>query len=154
MAGSSVLFATLSQNDPYNLQRFVEAQRRCYGRVCSELTAGRKTSHWMWFIFPQWKGLGQSPTAILYAIASRGEAEAYLAHSVLGPCLIECTQLVNGVVGRTVEQIFGDPDYLKFRSSMTLFANVVAENAVFLKALAKYFNGKPDQRTIDLLRRN
>jgi uncharacterized protein (DUF1810 family) len=144
----------MSQNDPYNLQRFVEAQHRCYGQVCSELKAGCKTSHWMWFIFPQWRGLGQSPTANLYAIASRREAEAYLTHPVLGPRLIECTQFVNGVVGRTVEQIFGDPDNLKFRSSMTLFANVAAENAVFLKALAKYFNGKPDQRTIDLLRRD
>jgi uncharacterized protein (DUF1810 family) len=144
----------MSQNDPYNLQRFVEAQRRCYGDVCSELKAGCKTSHWMWFIFPQWKGLGQSLTANLYAIASRREAEAYLAHHVLGPRLVECTQLVNGVVGRTVEQIFGNPDNLKFRSSMTLFANVAAENAVFLKALEKYFDGKPDQRTIDLLKRN
>jgi uncharacterized protein (DUF1810 family) len=144
----------MSQNDPYNLQRFVEAQRRCYGQVRSELKAGCKTSHWMWFIFPQWKGLGQSLTANLYAIASRREAEAYLAHPVLGPRLIECTQLVNGVAGRTVDQIFGDPDNLKFRSSMTLFANVAAENAVFLKALAKYFDGKPDQRTIDLLKRN
>ena len=144
----------MNQNDPYNLQRFLEAQRRCYGQVCSELKAGCKTSHWMWFIFPQWKGLGQSPIANLYAIASRREAEAYLAHPVLGPRLIECTQLVNDVAGRTVEQIFVDPDNLKFRSSMTLFANVAAENAVFLKALAKYFDGKPDQRTVDLLTRN
>jgi uncharacterized protein (DUF1810 family) len=144
----------MNQNDPYDLQRFVEAQRRCYGQVSSELKAGCKTSHWMWFIFPQWKGLGQSPTANLYAIGSRQEAEAYLAHPVLGPRLIECTQLVNRVDGRTVEQIFGDPDNLKFRSSMTLFANVAAENMVFLKALAKYFDGKPDQRTLDLLKRN
>jgi uncharacterized protein (DUF1810 family) len=144
----------MSQNDPYNLQRFVEAQRRCYGQVCSELKAGCKTGHWMWFIFPQWKGLGHSPTANLYAIASLREAEAYLVHPVLGPRLIECTHLVNGVVGRTVEQIFGDPDNLKFRSSMTLFANVAGENAVFVKALAKYFDGKSDQRTIDLLTRN
>ncbi len=144
----------MNQNDPFNLQRFVEAQSRCYEQVCSELKAGCKTSHWMWFIFPQWKGLGQSPTASLYAIASRREAEAYLAHPVLGPRLIECTQLVNDVVGRTVEQIFGDPDNLKFRSSMTLFVSVAAENVVFLRALAKYFDGKPDQRTIDLLRRN
>jgi uncharacterized protein (DUF1810 family) len=143
----------MSQSDPYNLHRFVEAQRRCYGQVCSELKTGCKTSHWMWFIFPQWKGLGESLTANLYAITSRREAEAYLAHPVLGPRLIECTQLVNGVVGRTVEQIFGDPDNLKFRSSMTLFANVAPENAVFLTALARYFDGKPDQRTIDLLMR-
>jgi uncharacterized protein (DUF1810 family) len=144
----------MNQIDPFNLQRFVEAQRRCYGQVCSELKAGFKTSHWMWFIFPQWKGLGQSPIANLYAITSRREAEVYLAHPVLGPRLIECTQLVNDVVGRTVEQIFGDPDNLKFRSSMTLFNNVAAENAVFRRALAQYFDGKPDQRTIELLKRN
>jgi uncharacterized protein (DUF1810 family) len=144
----------VSQNDPYNLRRFLEAQRRCYEQVCCELKAGHKTSHWMWFIFPQWTGLGRSLTANLYAIASRREGEAYLAHPVLGPRLIECTQLVNGVVGRTVEQIFGDPDYLKFQSSMTLFANVAAGNTVLLKALAKYFDGKTDQRTIDLLKRN
>jgi uncharacterized protein (DUF1810 family) len=137
----------MNPNDPFNLQRFLEAQCRCYGQVCSELKAGCKTSHWMWFIFPQWKGLGQSPTANLYAIASRREAEAYLAHPVLGPRLIECTQLVNDVEGRTAEQLFGDPDNLKFRSSMTLFANVAEENAVFVRALAKYFDGKPDQRT-------
>jgi uncharacterized protein (DUF1810 family) len=144
----------VSQNDPYNLQRFLEAQRCCYEQVCCELTAGHKTSHWMWFIFPQWTGLGRSLSANHYAIASRREGEAYLAHPVLGPRLIECTQLVNGVVGRTVEQIFGDPDHLKFQSSMTLFANVAAGNTVFLKALAKYFDCKTDQRTIDLLKRN
>ena len=107
----------------------------------------------MWFIFPQWKGLGQSPTANLYAIASRREAEGYLGHPILGPRLMECTQLVNAVEGRTVEQIFGFPDDLKFRSSMTLFANVAADNTIFLKALEKYFNGKSDQRTLDLLNR-
>ena len=108
----------------------------------------------MWFIFPQWIGLGQSLAANLYAIASRREGEAYLMHPVLGRRLIECTQFVNGVVGRTVEQIFEDPDYLKFQSSMTLFASVAAGNTIFLKALAKYFDGKTDQRTIDLLKRN
>lgn len=144
----------MSQNDPYNLQRFVEAQIHRYEQVCKELKAGYKCSHWMWFIFPQCKGLGHSPTANLYAIDSRQEAEAYLAHPVLGPRLRECTRLVNGVEGRTVEQIFGYPDDLKFRSSMTLFANATADNAVFVKALEKYFDGKPDQRTLDLLNRN
>jgi uncharacterized protein (DUF1810 family) len=105
----------------------------------------------MWFIFPQWKGLGQSFTANLYAIASRQEAEAYLAHPVLGARLIECTQLVNSVDGRSVEKIFGYPDDLKFRSSLTLFAAVATDNSVFLKTLEKYFEGKPDQRTLDLL---
>ena len=141
----------MTQNDPYNLQRFVEAQHRCYEQVRDELRAGRKSSHWMWFIFPQWKGLGHSPIANLYAIASRPEAEAYLAHPVLGPRLMECTRLVNSVKGRTVEQIFGYPDDLKFRSSMTLFANVTTNNAFFQEALTKYFEGKPDQRTLDLL---
>jgi len=105
----------------------------------------------MWFIFPQWKGLGHSPIADLYAITSRREAEAYLAHPVLGPRLMECTRLVNEVQGRTVEQIFGYPDDLKFRSSMTLFANVTSDNALFLEALEKHFASKPDQRTLDLL---
>jgi uncharacterized protein (DUF1810 family) len=108
----------MTQNDPYNLQPFVEAQHRCYEQVRDELRAGRKSSHW-WFVFPQWKGLGHTPIANLYAIASRPEAEAYLAHPVLGPRLMECTRLVNSVKGRTVEQIFGHPDDLKFRSSMT-----------------------------------
>jgi len=108
----------------------------------------------MWFIFPQWKGLGQSPTADFYAIASQSEAQAFLAHTILGPRLIECTRLVNGVEGRTVEEIFGYPDDLKFRSSITLFAKVAAENAVFLRALEKYFSAEPDQRTLDLMHRD
>jgi uncharacterized protein (DUF1810 family) len=141
----------MSKNDPYNLRRFVQAQSGCYEQVCRELKSGRKSSHWMWFIFPQWKGLGQSFTANLYAIASRQEAEAYLAHPVLGARLIECTQLVNSVDGRSVEKIFGYPDDLKFRSSLTLFAAVATDNSVFLKTLEKYFEGKPDQRTLDLL---
>lgn len=128
-------------------------KRSVVAKVRIEFKAGCKTSHWMWFIFPQWKGLDQSPIANLHAIASRREAQAHLAHPVLGPRLIECTRLVNGAVGRTVEQIIGDPDNLKFRSSVTLFANVAAENAVFLRALTRFFDGKPDQRTIDLLKR-
>ena len=143
----------MSQADPFNLQRFVDAQDRCYQQVCGELRSGRKSSHWMWFIFPQWKGLGQSPTANFYAIASRSEAQAYLEHPILGRRLIECTQLVNSVEDRTVEGIFGNPDNLKFRSSMTLFANVASENTIFLEALKKYFDAKPDGRTLDLLQR-
>ena len=142
----------MSETDPFNLQRFVDAQNRCYERVCRELRAGCKSSHWMWFIFPQWKGLGQSPTANFYAIASHLEAEAYLAHPILGPRLIACTALVNAVPGRTVDEIFGYPDNLKFRSSMTLFANVASPNALFRKALEKFFEGKPDQSTLDLMR--
>lgn len=144
----------MSLNDPYNLQRFVQAQGRRYEQVCSELRIGHKSSHWMWFIFPQWKGLGHSSMANLCALASRREAEAYLVHCLLGPRLMECTRLVNKVEGYTVEQIFGSPDDLKFRSSMTLFANVTTNNAVFLEALTKYFDGKPDQRTLDLLKRD
>jgi len=143
----------MSETDPFNLQRFVDAQNRCYEQVCRELRAGCKSSHWMWFIFPQWKGLGQSPTANFYAIASRREAEAYLTHPILGPRLRECTQLVNGVEGRAVDEIFGYPDDLKFLSSMTLFANVAIDSDSFFRALGKFFGGKPDQRTLDLMKR-
>jgi|SRR5215475_4957969 len=142
----------MSPADPFNLQRFVDAQAGCYEQVRKELRTGRKSSHWMWFIFPQWRGLGQSPTASFYAIDSRGEAQAYLAHPVLGPRLAECTELVNAVQGRTVEQIFGFPDDLKFRSSITLFANIAPDRAVFLSALEKYFDSEPDPRTLDLMK--
>jgi uncharacterized protein (DUF1810 family) len=138
-------------DDPYDLQRFVEPQNRCYERVCAELTAGRKESHWMWFIFPQLKGLGHSAMANHYAIKSLQEAEAYLSHAILGPRLRECTELVVQVEGRSVEQIFGDPDDMKFRSSMTLFANTTLENKIFHDALKKYFGGKPDPLTMRLL---
>ena len=109
-------------DDPYDLARFVQAQAGVFERVCAELAAGRKQSHWMWFIFPQLKGLGSSPTAERYGIASLEEARAYLAHPLLGKRLRSCTQLVNRVEGRTTQAIFGYPDYLKFRSCMTLFA--------------------------------
>ncbi len=144
----------MNHNDPYNLQRFVEAQSRCYQSVCAELKAGRKLTHWMWFIFPQWKGLGYSSVATFYAISSRPEAAAFLAHPILGSRLMECTRLVNAVKGRPVDQIFGDPDNLKFRSSMTLFAEVAVENQVFLQALQKFFNGEPDQLTLTLMKRD
>jgi uncharacterized protein (DUF1810 family) len=149
---TSCTAATMNQADPFNLQRFLDAQSRCYDQVCRELRAGAKSSHWMWFIFPQWRGLGQSPTAIFYAIASRGEAQAYLAHSMLGPRLIECTRLVNAIEGRSVEDIFGFPDNLKFRSSVTLFADIATDEPVFLKALEKFFAGEPDPRTLDLMK--
>jgi len=138
-------------SDPHTLQRFVDAQAPVYAQVRAELRDGRKRSHWMWFVFPQIKGLGVSPTAQFYAIASRGEAEAYLAHPVLGPRLTECTQLVLDVAGRSAHDIFGSPDDLKFRSSMTLFADVTADNALFRAALRRYFNGEPDRRTIEIL---
>jgi uncharacterized protein (DUF1810 family) len=138
----------MKPNDPYDLQRFVEAQSRWYDRVCAELDAGRKQSHWMWFIFPQLKGLGHSPIAQRYAISSLPEAEAYLAHSVLGPRLTHCTRLVLLVEGRSIEQIFEDPDDLKFRSCMTLFAQATSDTDIFVEALRKYFGGKPDPLTL------
>lgn len=137
--------------DPYNLDRFVQAQSSVFDRVLQELRAGMKTSHWMWFIFPQIKGLGRSPISIEFAIASRQEASAYLHHPVLGPRLRECTQLVLQVQGRSVEQIFGSPDDLKFQSSMTLFAQVSPDDDVFVRALQQYFGGVPDQLTLDWL---
>jgi len=137
--------------DPFNLQRFVEAQERIYPQVTSELRAGRKMSHWIWFIFPQIQGLGRSPTAIEYAISGLDEARAYLAHAVLGPRLRECTQLVLGVENRSAAQIFMSPDDMKFRSCMTLFAQHSPEDDIFTKALQKYFRGVPDQLTLDRL---
>ena len=138
-------------NDPYNLQRFLDAQKRVYDSVLSELRRGRKQGHWMWFVFPQIKGLGRSSMGSRFAIASPAEAKAYLQHPVLGPRLIECTQLVNAIEGRSVEQIFGYPDDLKFRSCMTLFAHAAADNQVFTSALQKYFGGEPDPLTLEWL---
>ena len=137
--------------DTYDLQRFVNAQNPVFEQVCSELREGRKQTHWMWFVFPQLKGLGHSSMASTFGISSRDEAEAYLRHSILGARLRESTKLVNLVAGRSVEQIFGYPDNLKFRSSMTLFAHVADDNEVFLKALQKYFDGQPDRLTLERL---
>jgi len=141
----------MNANDPYDLQRFAEAQSRWFEQACKELREGRKQSHWMWFIFPQLKGLGHSAMANRYAISSLQEAEAYMRNRILGSRLKYCTQLVLQVEGRTIEQIFDDPDDLKFRSTMTLFANTATENKIFKDALQKYFAGKPDQLTIDRL---
>ena len=134
------------------LQRFVEAQDPIYESVVAELRAGSKQSHWMWFVFPQIRGLGSSSMAQRYAIASLAEAEAYLKHRILGPRLLECTRLVNQTKDRTAQQIFGSVDAMKFRSSMTLFAEVAEnENNPFSEALQKYFNGQPDPLTLDRL---
>lgn len=139
-------------DDPHDLQRFVEAQAPVFRQVLAELAAGAKRSHWMWFVFPQIAGLGHSAMAQRYAIASRAEAMAYLAHPLLGPRLRECTALVLAVQDRSARQILGTPDDLKFHSCMTLFAQVQADdNAVFLEALAKYFAGALDQATLDRL---
>jgi uncharacterized protein (DUF1810 family) len=134
--------------DAFQLRRFVEAQEPVFAEVLAELRAGRKASHWMWFVFPQIEGLGHSSTAQYYAIRSLDEAKAYLAHPVLGPRLRECTSLVNAVRGRTASDIFGYPDDLKFRSSMTLFAHAAEDNKEFLNALWRYFAGEFDQATL------
>ncbi|HTQ56616.1 MAG TPA: DUF1810 domain-containing protein [Bryobacteraceae bacterium] len=135
--------------DVYNLQRFVDAQEDVYDQVCAELRDGRKTGHWMWFIFPQIAGLGYSHMARAFAIASRQEAEAYLKHPTLGPRLLECTRLVNRVPGRTIREILGYPDDLKFRSCMTLFAAAAPGNPAFKAALEKYFGGESDPLTLE-----
>ena len=137
--------------DGFDLNRFVTAQADCYDQALAELRAGRKRSHWMWFIFPQLKGLGSSPMAQKFALASRAEATAYLAHPLLGPRLRHCTGLVNAVAGRTAHDIFGTPDDLKFRSSMTLFARATPDNRLFTAALTRYFGGREDGRTLALL---
>jgi len=137
--------------DEFNLDRFLTAQDPIYTQVRAELAAGAKRAHWMWFIFPQIAGLGVSPTARFYAIASRAEAAAYLAHSILGHRLLECTSLVNAVSGKSARAIFGAPDDLKFRSSMTLFAHTAPDQPAFREAFEKYFQGAPDQATLDRL---
>lgn len=139
-------------DDPYNLERFVEAQRGAYEQACAELRRGRKTGHWMWFVFPQIAGLGMSAMSQRYAIGSLDEARAYLAHAVLGARLREICEIVVGVEGRTAEEIFGWPDDAKLRSSMTLFAAATEENAEFVGVLEKYFGGVRDQKTLGMLR--
>lgn len=135
-------------SDTCDLQRFTEAQEPVYPRVVSELRAGRKQSHWMWFIFPQIAGLGHSAMAQRYAVRSRAEAVAYLAHPVLGPRLLECTRLVNAVEGKDINTILGSPDDMKFRSSMTLFARAASDDTEFAAALNKYFGGEFDAATL------
>lgn len=137
--------------DPHNLQRFVDAQRPVISSVMAELKQGRKYGHWIWFIFPQFKGLGHSANSEFFGISSAAEAKAYLAHPVLGPRLIQCTQLVIGVQGHSAEDIFGDIDAMKFRSSITLFARTAPDRRPFLDALDKYFAGEFDPLTIELL---
>ena len=134
-------------DDPYDLRRFIDAQEPIFEIACAELSAGRKQSHWMWFIFPQIAGLGHSATAKKFAISGREEAEAYLRHPVLGPRLRRCVELVNAIDERSIHEIFGSPDDLKFRSSMTLFAGVAEGDGPFGEALRKYFGG-PDARTL------
>jgi uncharacterized protein (DUF1810 family) len=140
-----------SASDPFDLKRFVDAQAPVYRNVVDELRGGRKRSHWMWFVFPQLRGLGGSPTAVRYGISSLEEAGSYLRHGLLGPRLHECTELVNQVQGRSVGQIFGSPDDLKLRSSMTLFARATEDNEDFVALLDKYYDGQEDRLTVERL---
>jgi uncharacterized protein (DUF1810 family) len=135
-------------NDRFDLQRFVDAQQPVFQTVVSELQAGQKRSHWMWFIFPQIAGLGHSTMARRFALSSLDEAHAYLAHPLLGPRLSECSRLVAAIDGRAIEDIFGYPDHMKFHSSMTLFARAAQDAAVFDECLQKYFGGEPDATTL------
>jgi uncharacterized protein (DUF1810 family) len=138
-------------SDSYNLQRFVEAQDGVKEAVDRELASGRKRSHWMWFVFPQIQGLGMSVMAQRYAINSLEEARAYLEHPVLGERLREWTRLVLNVEGKSANEIFGYPDYLKFRSCMTLFSQVAEAGSVFEQALDKFYDGEPDRKTLSIL---
>ena len=138
--------------DPFDLNRFVSAQDGVYERVLQEIKRGQKRSHWMWFIFPQIDGLGSSSTARLYAIKSRAEARAYLNHPLLGPRVIECSQVLLRLQGRSASDIFGYPDDLKLRSSMTLFTSVSEPGSVFSQVLDRYYEGEPDQQTLSLLK--
>jgi uncharacterized protein (DUF1810 family) len=144
----------MNAGDPYNLERFVAAQQPVFPTVLDELRAGRKRTHWMWFIFPQLRGLGRSATAMFYGIGSLDEARAYLAHELLGPRLDLCTHMVLGVEGRTLHEIFGSPDDLKFHSSMTLFAVAAgAADGPYRMALQRWWRGAPDPQTLRLLGR-
>ena len=136
-------------DDPFMLERFLDAQNPVYDRVCAELQQGFKRSHWMWFIFPQIEGLGHSPMARKFAISSLEEAKAYLRHPILGSRLIHCTKLVSQTEGRTINEILGYPDDLKFRSSITLFAHATPDNQVFEDALQKYFEGQYDPLSLE-----
>ncbi len=139
----------MKAEDPYDLERFVAAQDAggTYGRAVAELRAGRKASHWMWFVFPQIAGLGYSPASRTYAISSLDEARAYLAHPVLGPRLAECAAILTGGPGRTAEQVFGEVDAMKLCSSMTLFMRAAPGEPVFRQVLERYFGGVPDPAT-------
>jgi uncharacterized protein (DUF1810 family) len=138
-------------DDPHNLKRFVQAQRNDFARALAELKGGRKRSHWMWYIFPQFDGLGFSSTSRLYSIKTLAEAGAYLQHPVLGPRLIECAEAVLGVDDRSAHEIFGSPDDMKLRSCATLFASVSSAASVFERLLDKYFHGERDAKTLELL---
>ena len=149
--GTCIFLDVSGPDDPYDLERFVEAQAGDYTRALSELRAGQKRSHWMWYVFPQIEGLGQSPMSHRYSIKSAAEAKAYLDHPVLGRRLRECFTVVYDIMGRSAREIFGSPDDLKLRSCATLFASVSKGN-IFGRVLEKYFDGAPDEETLRLLR--
>lgn len=138
-------------NDPHDLNRFLLAQADDYDQVLIEIRTGRKRSHWMWYIFPQFDGLGFSPTSRLYSIKSIAESEAYLRHPILGSRLRECSEAVIGINSRTASDIFGSPDDMKLQSCATLFAQVSASGSVFERLLGKHFAALPDQRTLQLI---
>lgn len=142
----------MSSADPFNLQRFLQAQERVYLQVLEELKRGHKRSHWMWYIFPQFDGLAFSSTSAFYAIKSLEEARQYLNHPILGPRLLECANLLLAHTDQSASGIFGYPDDLKLRSSMTLFASVTEPGSVFKKVLAQFFDGQPDTKTLALIR--
>jgi len=135
----------------HKLQHFVDAQASVYAAVLAELQAGQKRSHWMWFIFPQLQGLGRSDMARRYALDSLADARSYLAHPVLGARLFECSALVCAIQHRSIAAIFGTPDDMKFHSCMTLFAQARPEQPIFVECLQKYFDGRPDTATLELL---
>lgn len=140
-----------SEVDPFNLDRFVSAQEGIYGNVLAELRSGQKRTHWMWFIFPQFDGLGYSATSKHYAIKSKAEAQQYLNHPILGKRLVECVEAVLGIKGRSASAIFGSPDDMKLKSSMTLFAAVTPPESVFARVLDAYFSGNRDSKTLSLM---
>jgi len=142
---------SMTTDDPYDLSRFIWAQEDDYRRALAEIHGGRKRTHWMWYIFPQLAGLGFSATARHYALRGRAEAEAYLAHPVLGPRLVTCAEAVLGLSGRTAREIFGTPDDLKLRSCATLFAQLASPDSVFHQLIEVYFDGEADGRTLALL---
>ncbi|RZJ29305.1 MAG: DUF1810 domain-containing protein [Flavobacterium sp.] len=136
----------------FNLDRFLDAHRQSYDAALREISSGRKLTHWMWFIFPQLKGLGRSETALYYGIENIAEAEAYLAHEVLGKHLVEISEALLSVENKSANAVFGYPDDLKLHSSMTLFSQVQNSNPVFRKVLDNYFNGADDGKTMSLLK--
>jgi uncharacterized protein (DUF1810 family) len=142
--------STSNPSDPYDLNRFISAQEGVYDRALAELRGGQKRSHWMWYIFPQIEGLGNSPTTRLYSIKSLEEARQYLAHPVLGARLVECAEAVLAVQGQSASDIFGHPDDWKLQSAMTLFKLVSGPGSVFERVLDKYYQGKQDSRTLQI----